>query len=377
VLAVCLTSVSFAIAPVAGPDWLEVEASPGAAIVHTHDDRSDAVVHLELRNRTDHRVKVIEVRIAYLAGARTIRLDTPGGAFFRVPGAERSSRIERDASVRWRGICLRSPPVGADRVRFELDLVGRRNLRKVVSTQAVDVPLVSGPLPVRVRLPFQGYWRVSQGHTCSTNHRRGGLGGEFAWDFAAIDASGQLSGDAYRLTGRNRDSFSFGQPVLAPADGSVVRVATGVSDNEGLRVYPRSTLVEDVKRPEWVFGNFVVLKMDAGAYVLLAHLQQGSITVREGQRVEVGDPIARCGNSGNTVDPHVHLQIMDGPDPVAPQVRSLPGEFVDYTEFVVIREGEPRDLLMRRVHAGDPPEGAVVAPSGSDPAPFSRPSVDP
>ena len=48
-----------------------------------------------------------------------------------------------------------------------------------------------------------------------------------------------------------------------------------------------------------------------GPFVLLAHLQRGSVQVQPGQPVSVGDPVARCGNSGNSTEPHLHLQVSD------------------------------------------------------------------
>jgi murein DD-endopeptidase MepM/ murein hydrolase activator NlpD len=52
-----------------------------------------------------------------------------------------------------------------------------------------------------------------------------------------------------------------------------------------------------------------------GAFVVLCHVRRGSVEVGVGQRVTVGAPLARCGNSGNSTEPHVHLQAIDGPDP--------------------------------------------------------------
>ena len=42
-------------------------------------------------------------------------------------------------------------------------------------------------------------------------------------------------------------------------------------------------------------------------YSLLAHLKPGSICVRTGQQVNLGEKIGECGNSGNTSEPHLHF----------------------------------------------------------------------
>ena len=48
--------------------------------------------------------------------------------------------------------------------------------------------------------------------------------------------------------------------------------------------------------------------------VALCHLQEDSIDVRLGQHVHVGDVLGRCGNSGNSTEPHVHVQAIDDRD---------------------------------------------------------------
>ena len=52
----------------------------------------------------------------------------------------------------------------------------------------------------------------------------------------------------------------------------------------------------------------------AEAIVILCHLRRGTIPVRTGQRVRVGEPVAGCGNSGNSTEPHVHVQAIDDLD---------------------------------------------------------------
>jgi murein DD-endopeptidase MepM/ murein hydrolase activator NlpD len=60
-----------------------------------------------------------------------------------------------------------------------------------------------------------------------------------------------------------------------------------------------------------------VLDLGAGRYALYAHLRAGSITVKPGDRVKRGQSIARVGNSGNTLAPHLHFHVMDTPSPLA------------------------------------------------------------
>ena len=64
-------------------------------------------------------------------------------------------------------------------------------------------------------------------------------------------------------------------------------------------------------------GNYVLIETrSAGrtAVVALCHLQHGSVTVARGQSVRSGEMIGRCGNSGNSTEPHLHLQGVDAVD---------------------------------------------------------------
>jgi len=60
-------------------------------------------------------------------------------------------------------------------------------------------------------------------------------------------------------------------------------------------------------------GNSVILDLGGGNYALYAHFQPGSIRVKEGDRVERGDVLALVGNSGNSLAPHLHFHVMNGP----------------------------------------------------------------
>jgi murein DD-endopeptidase MepM/ murein hydrolase activator NlpD len=62
----------------------------------------------------------------------------------------------------------------------------------------------------------------------------------------------------------------------------------------------------------FISGNAVLLEHD-GFWAEYNHLQLRSVRVHEGDAVKRGDVIGRCGNSGSTSQPHLHLQLQDGP----------------------------------------------------------------
>lgn len=87
----------------------------------------------------------------------------------------------------------------------------------------------------------------------------------------------------------------FGDPVVAPCAGHVVASTDGLLDLSP----PRADRVH-------LAGNHVILACDR-AWVVLAHLRNGSVAVRPGDRVAVGQYLGDVGNSGNTSEPHLHV----------------------------------------------------------------------
>ena len=106
-------------------------------------------------------------------------------------------------------------------------------------------------------------------------------------------------GQSFNDRGANLDDyFCFGLPVISPVSGQIVRASDKLPDNTPGEV--------DVKN-NW--GNFILIRLENGLHVLLAHLRQHSIKVAEGDHVKPGDQLAACGNSGRSPQPHVHLQV--------------------------------------------------------------------
>ena len=147
----------------------------------------------------------------------------------------------------------------------------------------------------QLALPFHGEWTVaSDGAAHAPNRNQ-----LHACDFCLADDT-----DArFRNSGRkNDDYFTFGQPVLAPGDGSVRQVVDGVEDN-----------VPGERNPYFVPGNLVVIDHQNGEYSFLAHFKQRTIEVEVGQQVKRGDRLGLCGNSGNSTEPHIHYHLANAP----------------------------------------------------------------
>lgn len=109
----------------------------------------------------------------------------------------------------------------------------------------------------------------------------------------------------------------FGRAVRSPTDGVVVRVHDGERDHWSRASYATLALlfveagVREITGPSRILGNHVVIDIGNGAFAAIGHLQRGSLLVRPGDSVAAGQPIGRCGNSGNSTEPHVHIQCMD------------------------------------------------------------------
>src|SRR5262249_14868499 len=59
------------------------------------------------------------------------------------------------------------------------------------------------------------------------------------------------------------------------------------------------------------------------------HMQPGSLRVRAGDRVRRGQVLGLVGNTGNSVAPHLHFHVMDGPS--ALDSNGLPYEIDAFT----------------------------------------------
>ncbi|WP_347619048.1 M23 family metallopeptidase [Nonomuraea sp. B1E8] len=113
----------------------------------------------------------------------------------------------------------------------------------------------------------------------------------------------------------------FGRPIHAPAAGTVVAARDFWRDHLSRNSWPALVysmaegVVRELAGPGGVLGNHVILDLGDGVYAAFAHLKRGSVQVHKGERVEAGQLIGQCGNSGNSSEPHLHFQLMDNAHP--------------------------------------------------------------
>jgi murein DD-endopeptidase MepM/ murein hydrolase activator NlpD len=169
---------------------------------------------------------------------------------------------------------------------------------------------------VVIEPPLRGKRFISADSCCdASRHTRAALpvngrvyvAQRFAVDWEQLDAQGRV------YTGAQSDAASYtiyGRDVLAVADAPVVAVVDGLPDQPPGKM-PSGISIEEAD------GNSIVLDLGGGRYALYAHLRAGSIMVKAGDRVKRGQAIARVGNSGNTLAPHLHFHVMDAPSPLA------------------------------------------------------------
>ncbi|MFB6899732.1 M23 family metallopeptidase [Streptomyces hydrogenans] len=202
--------------------------------------------------------------------------------------------------------------------------------------ETVQVTPTGRTAPLNLNAPVRpGTWYSSESCCGNTHHRRGlapingrlDVPQRFAIDWYRVGERGRTwEGDPARLT----SYLSYRQPVVAAAGGRVVEVRDGIPDNTPPVAPPIPPIDETV-------GNHVTVEVAPGRYLLYAHLEPGSLKVREGDHVEPGRVLGRIGNSGNSTTPHLHFQVMTTPE-------FFPTDSPPFTfrEFRVVGHVEPR-----------------------------------
>jgi hypothetical protein len=208
-------------------------------------------------------------------------------------------------------------------VKAEAAPPGQQEITETVAQTDVDrrEVIVVGP-------PLKGSNYVAADSCCdATRHTRAALpingqvwlAQRYAVDYEQLNSESRLfEGNKKKL----KNWTIYGKKVYAVADGTVVKVIDGLPEQVP-GVFPQGI------SPEEADGNSVIVDLGGGNYALYAHFKRGSIRVKEGGRVKRGEVLAQVGNSGNTVAPHLHFHVMNGPLSLASN--GLPYEVDSFT----------------------------------------------
>jgi len=148
-----------------------------------------------------------------------------------------------------------------------------------------------GDIHTKISLPFSGKWSVYQGFDDEWTHK-----GEYkyAYDFIKLKDTKSYINDGNYCS----DYYCFGESILSPINGYIVDMRDDLVDNN----------IGDVDRVNnW--GNYIIIKSDLGFFVQISHIMQYSIPYKVGDYIKVGQVIAKCGNSGYSPQPHIHIQV--------------------------------------------------------------------
>ena len=176
----------------------------------------------------------------------------------------------------------------------------------------------------RLRLPFEGEWYVAWGgrsinynnHTIAPDQR-------FAYDF-------KIRKDGYSFINnglKNEDYYCYNKKILAPGDGKIVDIENNIKENR-------------IGEKPKISGNRVIIDHGNGEFSVLSHFKKGSIVVDVGDYVISGQFLGFCGNSGQSLEPHLHYHLQNSP--VMFEGDGLPAQFQFYkANGQVIQRGEP------------------------------------
>jgi len=195
--------------------------------------------------------------------------------------------------------------------------------------------VVSNESPIVVSPPLRGEWIAgdSVNNSKDAAHRRAVLvDNGHAWlaQRYAIDWVQYRTVDGVRTTwkgpeDKNDSYFCYDQPIYSVAAGKVVDMADGLPDNvPHLGKYAVSIDFNNAA------GNHVVVEIAPSRYVLYAHMRPGTVQVKVGDMVKVGDILGHVGNTGSSTEPHLHMHIDDQPSFLAGN--GVPYEFAQGNE---------------------------------------------
>ena len=142
------------------------------------------------------------------------------------------------------------------------------------------------------------YYVAHGGNIPIVNYHNEYLPQRFALDIVKMNVLGLRANGLYPEDLRRY--AIFGDRLYSPCSGVVRKAVDGYPDRAP------SDFANGLPPGTPAAGNHVVIAC-RGVDVYIAHIQQGTVQVQEGDAVDEGSWIGNVGNSGNTSEPHLHI----------------------------------------------------------------------
>ncbi len=187
---------------------------------------------------------------------------------------------------------------------------------------AHDIVLAPLPIakesPIVVAPPLRGTWIAgdSVNNLPDAAHRRAvivdsghaWLAQRYAIDWVQIQMDNGAATTFKGAEDKNDSYFCYNQPIYSVAAGKVVDMSDGMPEN-----VPHSGAYAAPLDFNNAAGNHIVVEIAPHRYVLYAHMRPGSVQVKLGDGVHTGQILGHVGNTGSSVEPHLHMHIDDQP----------------------------------------------------------------
>lgn len=205
--------------------------------------------------------------------------------------------------------------------------------------EEVIIPLKQYTCKNSYIFPLKGAWIPVNTFDNPYEHRRM-HSQEFGFDLVKVDKEMNL----IPTSGKKNEMFSFyEEKVIAIADGVVVGSFDQIPENPAAGELLSQEEIGKIFMESGILpvaaGNYVVIEHLGEEHSFYAHLIPNSLKVKTGDKVKQGQVLGLLGNSGNSTAPHLHFQLMQGPNPLT--ARGLPCKFNNLTGL----EGEKIEII--------------------------------
>ncbi len=184
--------------------------------------------------------------------------------------------------------------------------------------------------PVRkIEPPVNGAdWLAGNGPSNASLHRRAliavngrvFISQRFAIDWVEFFPDGKTYHDD---PSDNKNYRAYGSEIHAVASGTVTQIKDGLPQNT-----PGAKSLAVPITLETIGGNHVIVDIGDGLFAFYAHMQPGSLRVKVGDSVHVGQVLGLIGNTGNSSEPHLHFDICNASSELA--CEGIPYAFVSF-----------------------------------------------